>query len=106
MGRWGGVFRHGMGGSRLAGHGSGGSGTMARIVEHLSVQELEARYRAARDVILTPGDQFGMIGLGHQWKSVCGPIVAASSRRQRSATTASRSASVAKCRLPTGSSTN
>src|SRR5215217_7670790 len=39
-----------MGGSRLAGHGSGGSGTMARIVEHLSVQELEVRYRAARDV--------------------------------------------------------
>src|SRR5918992_770949 len=39
-----------MGGSRLAGRGSGGSGTVARIVEHLSVKELEARYRAARDV--------------------------------------------------------
>src|ERR671910_1615709 len=39
-----------MGGRRLAGHGSGGSGAMARIVEHLSVEELEARYRAARDV--------------------------------------------------------
>src|SRR5919202_488430 len=39
-----------MGGSRLTGHGSGGSGTMARIVGHLSVAELEARYRAARDV--------------------------------------------------------
>src|SRR5215218_4628585 len=38
-----------MGGSRLAGRGSGGSGTMARIVGHLSVEELEARYRAARD---------------------------------------------------------
>src|SRR5918997_3510883 len=38
-----------MGGSRLAGHGSGGSGTMARIVEHSSVEELEGRYRAARD---------------------------------------------------------
>ena len=39
-----------MGGSRLAGRGSGGSGTVARIVGHLSVAELEARYRAARDV--------------------------------------------------------
>src|SRR5215213_3159514 len=38
-----------MGGSRLAGRGSGGSGTMARIAGHLSVEELEARYRAARD---------------------------------------------------------
>src|ERR687893_1405105 len=39
-----------MGGSRLAGRGSGGSGTVARIVGHLSVAELEARYRAAREV--------------------------------------------------------
>src|ERR671916_159210 len=39
-----------MGGSRLAGRGSGGSGTVARIVGHLSVAELEARYRAARDL--------------------------------------------------------
>src|SRR5919205_3769303 len=50
MGRWAGGFRYGTRGSRLAGHGSGGSGTMARIVEHLSVAELEARYRAAREV--------------------------------------------------------
>src|SRR5919205_1638016 len=50
MGRWAGGFRGGMGGSRLAGRGSGGSGAMARIVGHLSVEELEARYRAARDV--------------------------------------------------------
>jgi tetratricopeptide (TPR) repeat protein len=56
-------------------------------------------------VIRNPGDQFGLIGLGHQWKSVCGLTVSASSRRQRSAMTASRSASVAKCRLTTGSST-
>src|SRR5215213_4858293 len=39
-----------MSGSRLADRGSGGSGSMARIVGHLSVAELEARYRAARDV--------------------------------------------------------
>src|SRR5215213_4224544 len=34
---------------RLVRHGSGGSGIMARIVGHLAVAELEARYRAARD---------------------------------------------------------
>src|ERR671917_217505 len=39
-----------MGGSRLAGRGSGGGGTVARVVGHLSVAELEARYRAAREV--------------------------------------------------------
>src|ERR671933_2347831 len=50
MGRLAGGFRDGTSGSRLTGHGSGGSGTMARIVGHLSVAELEARYRAARDV--------------------------------------------------------
>src|SRR3712207_7975157 len=43
-------FLAGTGGRRLAGRGSGGSGAMARIVGHLSVAELEARYRAARDV--------------------------------------------------------
>jgi hypothetical protein len=58
-----------------------------------------------RSLIPTPGDQFGLIGLGHQWNSVCGLMVCASSRRQRSAMTASRSARVAKCRLTTGSST-
>src|SRR3712207_3708917 len=42
-------FLAGTGGRRLAGRGSGGSGNMARIVGHLSVAELEARYRAARD---------------------------------------------------------
>src|SRR5918912_2890334 len=50
MGRRAGGFRPGTGGSRLASRGSGGSGTMARIVGHLSIEELEARYRAARDV--------------------------------------------------------
>src|ERR687886_2577694 len=50
MGRWAGGFRDGTSGSRRAGLGSGGSGTMARIVGHLSVAELEARYRAAREV--------------------------------------------------------
>src|SRR5918911_1979706 len=49
MGRWAGGFRDGTSASRLASRGSGGSGTMARIVGHLSVAELEARYRAARD---------------------------------------------------------
>src|SRR5918994_859579 len=57
-------------------------------------------------VIRNPGDQFGFLGLGHQWKSVCGLMVAASRRRQRSAMVASRSASVAKCRLTMGSSTS
>src|SRR5919202_804431 len=50
MGRWAGGSRDGTSGSRLASRGSGGSGIMARIVGHLSVAELEARYRAARDV--------------------------------------------------------
>src|SRR3954469_24751732 len=59
----------------------------------------------ADDLIPSPGDQFALIGLGHQWKSVCGLMVSASRWRQRSAMTASRSASVAKCRLATGSST-
>src|ERR671914_3062557 len=44
-----GEFLCGTGGRRLAGRGSR-SGTVARIVGHLSVAELEARYRAARDV--------------------------------------------------------
>ncbi len=39
-------------------------------------------------------------------EAVCGLIATASRRRQRSATTASRSASVAKWRLATGSSTS
>src|SRR3712207_504157 len=58
-----------------------------------------------RWVIRDPGDQRGMAGLGHQWKSVCGRMLAGSRRRQRSATVASRSARVAKWRLATGSST-
>jgi len=69
----------------------GTNGIRVRVVE----------YRLIRN----PGDQFGLIGLGHQWKSVCGLTVSASSRRQRSAMAASRSARVAKCRLTTGSST-
>src|ERR687897_307703 len=36
-----------MGGSRLAGHGSGGGGAMARVVQHLSVPKLAARYNAS-----------------------------------------------------------
>ena len=35
-------------GGRLTGHGGSGA-AMARIVDHLPVEELEARYRAARD---------------------------------------------------------
>ncbi len=70
-------------------------------------RELLKRTRNSSEFIIpTPADQFGLIGLGHQWKSVCGLMVSASSRRQRSATTASSSASVAKCRLATGSSTS
>ena len=111
---------------------------MARIVGHLPVAELEARYRAARDatearhfqaiwllaqgrtvlevaevlafvprwVIPTPADQLGWFGLGHQWKSVCGWMVLASRRRQRSATVALSASSVAKCVLTTASSTS
>ncbi len=57
-------------------------------------------------LIRTPANQFGRIGFGHQWKLVCGLTAAASKRRQRSATTVSRSANVAKWRLATGSSTS
>src|SRR3712207_8820030 len=32
-------------------------------------------------VIRDPGDQFGFLGLGHQWKSVCGLMVSASDRK-------------------------
>ena len=59
-----------------------------------------------RPVIPAPGDQFGLVGLGHQWKLVCGSRVAASSRRQRSAMTAVSSSSEATCRLTIGSSTS
>ena len=69
----------------------------------LAARTADALHQA---LIPSPCDQFGAIGLGHQWKSVCGLMAAASSRRHRSATTASRSASVAKCRLTMGSSTN
>src|ERR671933_546428 len=67
MGRLAGGFRDGTSGSRLASRGSGGSGMMARIVEHLSVAELEARYRAARDV--TEARHFPAIWLLAQGRS-------------------------------------
>ena len=57
-------------------------------------------------VIPTPADQHGFVGLGHQWKSVCGWMVLASRRRQRSATVAWSASSVAKCVLTTASSTS
>ena len=57
-------------------------------------------------LIRNPDDQFGFLGLGHQWNAVCGLMVAASRLRQRSATVASSWASVAKCRLTIGSSTS
>src|SRR5215210_7439889 len=61
---------------------------------------------AGKAVIPAPGDQFGLVGLGHQWKLVCGSRVAASSRRQRSATTVVSSSSEATWRLTIGSSTS
>src|SRR3712207_821199 len=57
-----------MGGSRLAGRGSDGSGTMARIVGHLTVAELAARYRAAQDV--TEARHFQAIWLLAQGRTV------------------------------------
>ena len=62
----------------------------------------------ARGAVLipTPADQHGFVGLGHQWKSVCGWMVLASRRRQRSATVAWSASSVAKCVLTTASSTS
>src|SRR3712207_7813914 len=57
-------------------------------------------------VIPTPADQHGLVGLGHQWTSVCGWMVLASRRRQRSATVALSASSVAKCVLTTASSTS
>ena len=48
-------------------------------------------------IIPTPADQHGFVGFGHQWKSVCGWMVLASRRRQRSATVAWSASSVAKC---------
>ena len=57
-------------------------------------------------LIPTPADQHGFVGLGHQWKSVCGWMVLASRRRQRSATVAWSASSVAKCVLTTASSTS
>src|SRR3712207_3126839 len=61
-------FLAGTGGRRLAGRGSGGSATMARIVGHLSVAELEVRYRAARDV--TEARHFQAIRLLAQGRTV------------------------------------
>ena len=66
---------------------------------------VEQDHRRIRRLIPAPANQLGLVGLGHQWKSVCGLMVSASRRRQRSATTASSSASVAKCRVMMGSST-
>src|ERR671914_1713174 len=62
-----GEFLCGTGGRRLAGRGSR-SGTMARIAGHLSVEELEARYRAARDV--TEARHFQAIWLLAQGRTV------------------------------------
>src|SRR3712207_6722943 len=69
-------------------------------------EEPIARAQSEEEVIPTPADQLGWFGLGHQGKSVCGLMVAASSRRQRSATAAGSASSVAKCVLATASSSN
>src|SRR3712207_983984 len=81
----------------------------ALVADHdapLGEDQLDVSEAQAEEAIPAPANQSGLVGLGHQWKSVCGLMVSASSRRQRSATTASSSASVAKCRLTMGSSTS
>jgi hypothetical protein len=81
-----------------------------RFVDQLVARRNRRREAALRieaaALIPTPADQHGFVGLGHQWKSVCGWMVLASRRRQRSATVALSASSVAKCVLTTASSTS
>jgi hypothetical protein len=73
--------------------------------EALLGEDRQARH--PRRLIRTPADQFAATWLGHQWKPAWPRMRSRSLARatQRSATTASSSARLSKCRLTMGSST-
>jgi putative transposase len=79
---------------------------MLHRLAHPNRRRLLAPCLRKRGLIPPPANQFGLMGRGHQWKPVCGLMMAASRRRQRSAMMASSSARPATCRLTTGSSTS